>query len=341
MPNAKQTLSTLLLSLDSAFKTLPEHTHEQFKRSYTGALDLSTTYNTQIYGHQSTTILNCLRSSLQATASASRNPEVYNAVWNPIVASLFSVLEKVIIDLSSPDTGSSQEGKIQVNPTKTSGLQKESIIEKPRPLQKEKPLKVKATPSKPVVARIERCPTDIEAQIRARYAKTQGPIFTNLPFVKCVDPQCVFCIKLRQSLDLTKCSLVRCHKSGSVCQDGWSAHVFPTMWSAVKDDHEFGIPFRGIDYYVKKIRSGEKKSTPSVVKSVSFSEALKRKAAPTTMDVDDVSAKRISSDVSATSNPNHPLNVDPDEIWKTTDQDAFNRYEDSYEASLSSGELLD
>jgi hypothetical protein len=319
MPNSKHTLTTLLTNIDVAFKSLPEESYDVYKTSYSGALNLSTSHQTQIYGYQPRTLLNCLRSALQATSTASNTPEVYHGVWNPVIATVFNVLEKVILDLSDVEDGLSQvkETGVFTKPIQGTLTRSAPIGEAPRPSQKVKPSTAKATPSKPVVAKVSsKCGADVLQRVRSNKEKDAGPVFKNLPHVKCTKPQCPFCVKLWQSLELSKCSSVRCHKSGTTCnRDGWSAHVFPTMWLAMKNDHDFGLPFRGIDTYLKvSAKKMDATSSPAVTQTTTYAQSIKRPAPNSDSNAMDVTVSKSPRYVDT----KNPLDVSADDIWITT-----------------------
>jgi hypothetical protein len=263
MPNAKQTLTTLLRNIDAAINRYPEQDIDLFRSNYNGALDLSTSYRTQIYGHNNSTIFNCLRSALQAVSEGTSSPETAQGAWNPMIAAVFSTLEQVVLELDDDDL-SSRVRDVNIDTNKSSGHIKKITTtggSSQRPSQKSEPM-LKTPPTKVVQGKpttkvstpLSTCPNDVVLRVRKGVSKFENtPVFKNLPHVKCVKPNCDFCVKLWIALDLSKCSEVKCHRKESVCnRDGWYAHVFPTMWLAAKKDHDAGLPFPGLSKYAPK-----------------------------------------------------------------------------------------
>jgi len=287
MPNAKQTLTTLLSSLEAAFSRYPEEDANLFNSQFNGALDLSRTNQTQIYGHTNTTIINSLRSALQAVSSGTSSPETATGAWNPIIAAVFNTLEKCVLELDHDDDVSSRVTGVNVDTTKSSGQLKKISTTGGLPKRPSQKVETVATVplAKPVpIARartpLSVCPNDVISRVRAAHVKNagNGPVFKNLQHYKCTAPKCTFCENLWMALDLTKCSEITCHRKGSVCnRDGWNAHVFPTMWLAASKDHDAGLDFPGLSKYAPKpVREGGSVTVTTATTSVSTSSLRKR-----------------------------------------------------------------
>lgn len=296
MPNAKQTLTTLLSNIEAAFKCYSEEDLDLYKSTLNGALDLSTSNHTLIYGHQNTTIINSLRSTLQAVSERTTSSKIAHGAWNPIIAAVFSTLEHVVQSMDTDDM-SSQVTAISLTDLKSSGqLKKISTTGGPpqKPSQKVETPQSRVTKiagsSKPpakVSQTLAVCPNDVISRVRKQQAKRieNGSVFQNLAHVKCVKPKCAFCVNLWMALDLTKCSEVKCHRKGTVCsRDGWNAHVFPTMWLAASKDHNAGLDFPGLSKYAPKPAiegSDSASTTASRKRCVTYSDALR---SPSPMD---------------------------------------------------------
>jgi len=257
MSNAKRMFTTLYTNLVSSIRTYGTRENVSiFVDTFNGTLESATTIETQINGHSIQTLLHSLRYTLQTVADdESVTEKLRLELWNPIVAAFFSCIEVTAKEETTGIVKDSSQVKQLTKLTKALAVQ--AI---PKPSQKAR--KNTVDPKD-----LSKCPTDVEARVRADFGKRKESSFFNQTHVKCRDVRCNFCVKLWHALPLSQCKDIKAHKRGTSChKSGWYAHIFPPMWLAARKDH--GIrDFQSLEPYSKRSiepESQENESSMSV-----------------------------------------------------------------------------
>jgi len=256
MSNAKDICTLLLTSIERSLSTIDKSQlglRASFRRALRGALDLNNNPDYIIHGHPPKTIANSARSALLSCSS--EYPAYSEQIWSPMIAGLFMVIDEVVS--TQIDTLSNRVQNISIASTSSQLSASVTSAAKSAKNSRSKVIPEPVLADQPSNSTLHAIKADMLSGVR--------PVFRNLRHVKCVNKKCKFCADLWLALKPTKCSEVRCHNKDKRCHSSsWYVHVYPDMWSQVKQAHDNGLAFtKLIDYLPRRTPRDVKPSTSS------------------------------------------------------------------------------
>lgn len=272
-------MSQLVLDLIKNITTVSKADGAEFSALIKDSFEACSTFESYLTGIAEKQYVHCISQCLQQTAETATSPELRPYLWNPIVASLVKCISTLSDrtprgsytnpkppGVQSSSTRKTASDRTPVHPTsnkKNSGKAQTQAI------------KVNAGKLSSAVAKVSLEPTSgvptpsissgaevgpqlrlkVYSEIRVAREQQKSCFFKQLKGgnhgepVTCKVPGCTVCEKYFSQLPITKCSDIRCHRSGKCTDSGWYPHVLPHIWAVIKRAHsqpETEVKFTGL-----------------------------------------------------------------------------------------------
>lgn len=257
-------MSQLVLDLIKNITSVSKADGVEFSSSIKDSFEACSTFESYLTGIAEKQYVHCISQCLQNLAENAISPEMRPYLWNPIVASLIKCVGALAErepygthKISRPPGNTSSSTRKTADKTQPQKVKRPSGNAQPKP--KDRPAsgipeamakvslehaKGVKTPSSPPAAKVD-AQVRLQVYSEINTAKSSAPS----PFIKqlkggnhgepvtCKVPSCATCEKYFSLVPLTRCSDIRCHRTGQCTPSGWYPHVLPHIWASIRKAH--------------------------------------------------------------------------------------------------------